>query len=219
MKTSIVIQGPTNYCKKVLESPISKRDIVWSTWMDEPEKNAEFIRSKNIFTIFNNIPLISGIMNVNLQAKSAYEGTGYSIGDFIFKTRGDIMWKGLDRLIDILEKEYNGNMMFLCYQNDAQPNYIADFFSFGTREESLLFWDYQGQNNDFRNPETQLFSNYCEKKRWQSIENGLQNTKFFLKHLIKNEIDPFWLKYPDKDDKGNLKSFADWKNVGYIKYD
>ena len=50
-KQGIVIQGPTEYYKELADYYQQFDYVVWSTWEGEPQKNINYIESKNIEVI------------------------------------------------------------------------------------------------------------------------------------------------------------------------
>ena len=56
----ICIQGPTTYYREVAENWSRWPNVVWSTWIDEPQENIDFIKSKGIDVIQSNPPEIAG---------------------------------------------------------------------------------------------------------------------------------------------------------------
>jgi hypothetical protein len=60
----IVIQGPTNYCREIIECYENIPNIVFSTWDDEPQENIEYIKSKGVDIIQSTKPTFSGYLNI-----------------------------------------------------------------------------------------------------------------------------------------------------------
>lgn len=203
MKTSIVFQGPTNYCRQALENISSKHEIIYSTWSDEPEENLKFIEKRVSKLILNEHPKFVGFRNINRQTTSTKNGILNSSGDFIFKSRSDIYFSDLDLVVEKAHESYSKDISFFCYYvKICDPHQICDFFSYGTREESLNFWDYLEVPNqkfpshgDPKCAERQLILNYIKKKDKNDINGFLKNSDFFAPYLPENSCDIKWIKF------------------------
>jgi len=202
MKTSIVFQGPTNYCRQVLENMSSKNEIIYSTWADEPKENLKFIENKVSKLIINEHPEYVGFRNINRQTLSSKNGILAASGDFILKSRSDIFFKNIDLFIEKIQTHHDKNISFFCYyKNICNPYQIADFFTYGSKKESLLFWDYLEKPNqtfpsyaDPRCPERQILFNYMKIKNETNANEFLKNSNCFAKYLDEN-CDINWLKF------------------------
>lgn len=140
MKISIVFQGPTNYCKNVLENLSSKHEIVYSTWIDEPIENLEFIKSKGCKLVLNEHPEYIGFRNINRQTLSSKNGILASTGDFILKSRSDISFANIDLFIEKAQISHYKNISFFCYYKKiCNPHQITDFFLMAAKKKALRF--------------------------------------------------------------------------------
>ena len=114
----IVIQGPTNYYKEIVECYKNIPNVVWSTWDDEPSENIEYI-GKYIPVILNKKPLFPGYLNVNMQTVSTMGGISYlkekGINE-ILKVRGDIIITNITKFLSILKGK---DMAFLAIAKEG----------------------------------------------------------------------------------------------------
>jgi hypothetical protein len=185
MDTTIVIQGPTNYYKEVLKNLSSNQQYVWSTWDNEPDENLNQI-SKEIPLIITSKPNNVGTSNINLQCTSSFNGIKQSNTQFIFKTRSDMVFDNIDKLLEIISKN-NKTLSFIHYGMYMNYRQVCDWFSFGNLENSKIFWNYKSKDNHYPPPETRLTNNYIEKSK-----ETFENFNFF-NHLTK-EFDIYWIK-------------------------
>jgi hypothetical protein len=191
MNITIVIQGPTNFYKEILNNLSLKQNYIWSTWNDEPKENLLKIESK-IPLILSEKPNFAGMSHVNFQCLSTLKGINASNTDYIFKTRGDMIFSDIDKLLEILYQK-NKELSFVHYGNP--PNQIADFFSFGSKEKSYNFWNYTCQDNSSISPEMRLTNNYKEiLDNKDSFEDFMSLFYFFRNDLKKDVLDIHWLK-------------------------
>ena len=112
----IVIQGPTNYYKKIIEHYKHIPNIVWSTWEDEPIDNLKYIEN-NIPLIVNKKPSFPGYLNVNLQVLSTFSGIEYLVNNNvteILKIRGDIIVSDIDKLLYVLKGKLENQKEVEC---------------------------------------------------------------------------------------------------------
>lgn len=203
MNISIVFQGPTNHCKQALENIHSKYETIYSTWIDEPEENLKFIERRVSKLVLNEHPKYSGFRNINKQTTSAKNGILNANGDFIFKSRSDIYFSDIDLIVEKAHESYSEDLSFFCYYvKICDPHQICDFFSYGTKKESLKFWDYLETPNqhfpsykDPRCPERQLILNYMKIKNKDNVNDFLKNSDFFAPYLPIESCDIKWLKF------------------------
>jgi len=218
MNCSIVFQGPTTYCDQVLKNFSSKCETIYSTWFDEPKENLEFIESKVSKLILNEYPEYVGKNNINKQCVSTKNGILAANNEFIFKSRTDILFSNVDLLMQKIASSHIADISFLCYYTFATPHQITDFFSYGSKEESLKFWDYtQKPNQSFPNypdpecPERQLILNYMSQKGKNDINEFLKNSNYFANHLNKDNCDLIWLKHNQSLFEGWARDLKDNK--------
>jgi hypothetical protein len=191
MNATIIIQGPTNFYKDILNNLSPNQKYIWSTWYDEPKNNLDEIASK-MELITSAKPSFPCTLNVNLQCLSTLNGIKASKTEFIFKTRGDMIFSNIDLLLEIIHK-FNKEASFLHYGNP--PKQIADFFFFGSKETALKYWDYQGHDSFYIPPEERLTNNYRNiVAPKESFEEFVNRFFFFNIYLNNKELDIFWLK-------------------------
>jgi len=95
---------------------------------------------------------------------------------------------------------------------------MVDFFSYGARNQSHIFWNHYDQHATQASPESQLLARYTRLMGIKDTDLTLRNNfHYFLKYLKKDICDIFWLKYP-AEENGVKKSLADWQTVPYMKY-
>lgn len=216
MNYSIIFQGPTTYCKQVLTSLNTKHEVIYSTWENEPEDNLNFIEKNVSKLILNKTPEYHGKNHINLQCHSAKNGILNASNNLVFKSRSDILFTNIDLLLEKIALDYKSNLSFLYYHIFCHPYQISDFFTFGTKEENILFWDYQQTPNQYflpyadpECPERQLIYNYMLKKDRSDINKFLEeDLNYFAKYLIEEKCDLIWLKHTYHLG-GSL--FKDWK--------
>ena len=73
----IIIQGPTNYCKEIIDCYVDIPNVVFSTWNDEPKENIDYLKSKGMDVIQSSKPTFSGYLNINYQTLSTFAGIQY----------------------------------------------------------------------------------------------------------------------------------------------
>jgi hypothetical protein len=219
IKQGIIIQGPTEYYREVCEVYSTYNDVVWSTWVDEPSENIEFITNSGIKVILNHKPEFNGYLNVNLQLTSTLRGIEYfkerGFTDVI-KVRGDVLFYNLDK---VLPQLHGKEIAFLGLNDSSRKPklaYYLDYYhhGFDFTPDHVVF----GQINDMYNafnyytpihnpvpPEAVILRNYLATKgdvnfnHANLIDKGVY---LFANDCLKNEGDIFWLK-----DNWNLLHF------------
>lgn len=132
----IVIQGPTNYYKEIVEKYKDIPNVVWSTWENEPINNLNYIK-KHIPLILNKQPKFAGYLNINLQNKTTSSGIAYLLErgiDEILKIRGDIIVNDPVKLLSLL-KGRKISFLSMCkegarkdiYYEFIYPHYSHDY--------------------------------------------------------------------------------------------
>lgn len=188
---TIVIQGPTNYYQQILENLSPNQKYIWSTWDNEPKEALDAISNK--IELVTSHPLdYPGYANVNCQCFSTLEGINNADTNYIFKTRGDMIFNDIDKLISILSSQ-DKELAFFHYGNP--PKQIADFFSFGSVENSRKFWYYYTNDSYNTAPEMRLTNQYKQNVAPNdSFEEFVKRFYFFNHHMIKDNVDIKWLK-------------------------
>lgn len=208
----IVIQGPTNHCKKIIEHYKHVPNIVWSTWDDEPIDNLKYIES-NIPLITNKKSLIPGYLNVNLQVLSTFSGIEYLVNNKevteIFKIRGDIIISDIDGLLNIL-KGKQLSFLQMCkpgVRNDifydleythSSHDYPADIIIYGNSNIMLNGFNFSVDGFYPIPPESLIAYSLFKQMNIKFIleYNHLINNgvTFFMQDCLDNNIDVLWLK-------------------------
>ena len=207
----IVIQGPTNYCREIIDCYIDIPNVVFSTWDDEPQENIKYIKSKNIDVIQSSKPLFVGYLNVNYQALSTYIGLEYLKSKNVtevLKIRSDLKPNDIHLLLNIL-KQKPLTFLAICKPN-VRPLYYeleythtsfdfpVDLFLYGNIENMIQCFNFQIEQNLQIPPESLIVYNYFSNSNLKFkldyntfIEN---NINFFMNDCLKNNIKVKWLK-------------------------
>lgn len=207
----IVIQGPTNYCKEIVDCYIDVPNVVFSTWDDEPQENIEYIKSKNIDVVQSSKPLFAGYLNVNYQVLSTYVGLEYLKSKNItevLKIRSDLKPNNTPLLLDIL-KQKPLTFLAICKPN-IRPLYYeleythtsfdfpVDLFLYGSIENMIKCFDFQIEQNLQIPPEALIAYNYFSNSGLEFKLNYntfiKNNISFFMDSCLENNIEVKWLK-------------------------
>lgn len=193
-KVGIVIQGPTEYYKKILDNIDMSFEYVWSTWSDEPINNLNEI-SKKIKLVINNKPKFSGLRNINLQCISSEEGIKALSKPWVIKMRSDLIWTGQKELINKVFNELinkHSFASFLNYKPSIQE--MHDFIVFSSRENGLKIWSYRQTQADFNSPEKQIV---CHLMKYfnTNYDEMVKKMSFFNILMEENIFDLYCLKY------------------------
>jgi len=224
----IVIQGPTNYYKEVIECYKDIPNVVWSTWDDEPLENIEYIKN-HIPMVLNQKPSYWGHLNVNMQTISTMGGVNYlkekGINE-ILKVRGDIIITNLAKFLSILKgksmaflaiakenarKDLYYELIYRHYSHD----YPVDLVVYGTTQNIENSFNFITEENQFIPPEALVLYNYLEGNNleYKSTYNHLINNGvyFYLNDCINNQIELNWLKH----NNDLVKMHNDQINYGF----
>jgi hypothetical protein len=207
----IIIQGPTNYCKEIIDCYVGISNVVFSTWDDEPKENIDYIKSKNIDIIQSPKPLFSGHLNINYQTLSTFAGIQYLKDKGIteaLKIRSDLQSNNIKLLLKILQGKPL-SFLAIC-KPDVRPLYYelgyahnsfdfpVDLFLYGSIENLEKCFNFQMDQNLPIPPESLIAYSYflnsnLEFKLEYStfIDNGIT---FFMNEVLENNIEIKWLK-------------------------
>lgn len=211
MNQGVVIQGPTNYCKEIINCYIDIPNVVFSTWEDEPQENIEYIKSKGIDVVQSSKPLFPGYLNINYQTLSTYVGLEYlkekGVTE-VLKIRGDLKPNNVSKLLEILTGE-SLSFLAIC-KPDIRPLYYelgythtsfdfpVDLFLYGNIENLKKCFAFQIEQELPIPPESLIAYNYFISSNLEFkldystfIEN---NISFFMNDCLKNNIKVEWLK-------------------------
>lgn len=211
-KIGIVIQGPTNYFREILDCYKGYEYIVWSTWENEPIENINFIKQYDIPVIQSEIPSIKGNWNCNLQCISTVNGIEYlrmqnaEISYFI-KVRGDMIIRPLNELIKSVNVSlFQNDLAFIGYfkaypYTFSSDYFLMDFLVAGKYNEIIKFFTpIKSENIGLPFPEKWFEINYFGKfnfvkfnieifiKQKVFINSLFFNIYFFKEHLNSNSL-------------------------------
>ena len=208
----IVIQGPTNHYKEVVECYKDIPNVVWSTWDDEPLENIEYIK-KYIPVILNKKPSFSGHLNINMQTISTMGGVNYlkekGVNE-ILKVRGDVIITNIIKFLSILKGK---DMAFLAIAKEGirkdlyyelvykhySHDYPVDLVVYGTTQNIENSFNFVIEENQFIPPEALILYNFLVgyNLEYKSTYNHLMNNGvyFYLNDCIDNQIELNWLKH------------------------
>ena len=154
IKQGIVIQGPTTYCKRIIEKYKDIPNVVWSTWEDEPIENLDYIK-KHIPLVLNKQPSFAGYLNINLQNITTSSGIMYLIENGvteILKIRGDFIINDPIKLLSLL-KGRKISFLQMCKEGartDLYYELIYSHFSHDYPSDNILYGEaevlYEGFN-------------------------------------------------------------------------
>jgi hypothetical protein len=224
----IVIQGPTNHYKKIIEHYKHIPNIVWSTWEDEPIDNLKYIEN-NIPLIVNKKPSFPGYLNVNLQVLSTFSGIKYLTNNNvteILKIRGDIIVSDIDKLLYVLKGKQlsflqmckpgiRKDIYYELEYNHNSHDYPADVIIYGSSDNMLNGFNFY--INEFQSipPESlisySLFNNMDIKFKLDHKYLTSNGVTFFMQDCLDNNINILWLK-------NNLDIVEGTKDKIYYEY-
>ena len=211
MSQGIVIQGPTNYCKEIVDCYVNIPNVVFSTWDDELQENIDYIKSKGIDVIQSLKPIFPGYLNINYQTLSTYAGLEYlkekGVAE-VLKIRGDLKPNNIRLLLDIL-KNKPLSFLAICKPN-VRPLYYelgythtsfdfpVDLFLYGSIENLEKCFAFQIDQELPIPPESLIAYNYFLNSNLEFkldyntfIQNGIT---FFAQECLNNNIKIEWLK-------------------------
>ena len=209
MKQGILIQGPTEFYKKLADHYSKFDNVVWSTWNNESVTRLDYIKSKGIKVILVQPPEFVGYMNVNMQLRSTYEGIMAHDADEILKVRSDTIITNIDKLLPRLKGQQLA-FMATCKEGARKDlvydlvyfhtshDYPADNVVYGKKEDLKLMFDFQIEELLQIPPEALIVWNYMTNKgmkfklNYQNmVDNGIT---FFLKDCLDEKVEVNWLK-------------------------
>jgi len=211
MNQGVVIQGPTNYCREIIDCYQNIPNIVFSTWDDEPQENIDYIKSKNIDVVQTSKPIFPGHLNINYQVLSTYVGLEYLKSKNVtevLKIRSDLKPNDINLLLDILRQRplsflaiCKPNIRPLYYElgyNHTSFDFPVDLFLYGSVENMIKCFNFQIEETLPIPPEALIAYNYFSNSNLEFkldyntfIKN---NISFFMNDCLKNNIKVKWLK-------------------------
>ena len=160
---SIIIQGPTQYYKEIVEIYKNLDKVLWCTWEDEPLEVINSIRESGIVVYLISKPLNPGYWNVNLQCKSTYEGLlkckELFDSKYYLKIRSDFKITN----VGLLSERFiikNNKINFLGWANMLE-GFFLDYIVFGDYDNMQKFWNFKDdKNNGYPCPEIFLMKRF-----------------------------------------------------------
>jgi hypothetical protein len=203
MKILLVIQGrlENEFIVNNLITTYSsiKEDVIISTWNDEDPNLISIIQSE-FNVLINDKPEDKGLNNLNLQTtstKNAIEKYIDSDYTHVLKIRTDMIPSDINLFLKTLSEISEEELVFLCWFEGYEIDYICDFFSFGPKDKSLEFW------NTHKDPRLSYFprsdkDNFFPERYLTWHYTGLANPKFDdIKNIFKFSINEL--------EKNNIK--------------
>jgi hypothetical protein len=220
----IVIQGPTNYYKEIIEKYKDIPNVVWSTWENEPIDNLNYIK-KYIPLVLNKQPSFPGYLNINLQNISTTSGIAYLIEkniSEILKVRGDIIINNPVKLLSLL-KGRKMSFFQMCKEGARKDIYyelIYPHFSHDYPSDLILYGEskilYRGfgfiMEETSPIPAESLIAYHILQEMGidfklnynHFIKNGIS---FFMNDCLQHNIDINWLKHNYNLVYNDIKSY------------
>jgi hypothetical protein len=224
----IVIQGPTDYCKQIIPAYKSIKNVVWSTWEDEPIDNIKYI-SNNMNIILNKKPSVAGYLNINFQTISTIKGLYYLKDKGItevLKIRGDLLPNNIEIFLNKLKGK---PASFLAIAKDGvrtdlyyelvyphySHDYPVDLLVYGSVENMINTFGFVVEEYAPIPPESLIAYhlliglNVDFKLKYKHFINN--EISFFMNDCIENDIKFTWLKRnSDLVEMHNNKTFYDF---------
>jgi hypothetical protein len=228
----IIIQGPTTYCKEIIDCYQDIPNVVFSTWDTEPQENIDYIKSKNIEVIQLPEPSPSGHLNINYQTLSTFNGIQYLKNKDVtegLKIRSDYYINDLKLLLSILK---NKPLSFLSIcKLGIRPLYYElgythtsfdfpiDHIVYGTLNNLEKCFDFQLEENIPIPPEALIAYSYFSNSNLEFqldyntfIKNDIS---FFMNDCINNNISITLLKEKYAHIKDMIKLHSDKTQYEY----
>lgn len=211
MSQGIVIQGPTNYYREIVDCYTDIPNVVFSTWDDEPQENIDYIKSKNIDIVQSPKPIFPGYLNINYQTLSTYIGLEYLKEKGVteaLKIRGDLKPNNVKLLLEILKNKplsflaiCKSNVRSLYYELEythTSFDFPVDLFLYGNIENLEKCFSFQIEQELSIPPESLIAYNYFLNSNLKFKLNYntfiKNNISFFMNDCLKNNIKVKWLK-------------------------
>jgi len=199
----IVVQGPVDYYKEIVECFKDIPNVVVSTWEDELPFNIEYIQKSGLEVIVSKKPPFPGRTNINYQTTSTFRGIEYLIKKGvteILKTRGDIFINDVQKLMSVL-KGKRMSFLQMCKEG-ARPlyyNFVYDHFSHDYPADVIRAgFNYLIEELHHIPSEALIAYNILSYMNIDFMLNyehlKKNNIDFFLQDCVDNNIDLYWLK-------------------------
>lgn len=165
-EVGFVLQGPTVYVEPVVECYCKAKNVIWSTWDDEPEANFKIIKESGIKLNLVRKPVHTGYCNINLQCLSTYTGVLELAKDpeikYFVKVRSDIVIDETTKFKEAVKNALAKDPIAFLGYIDHLGGYVLDYIVAGALTPMLNFWS----------PELRSDSGYPSAEIW------LQNRAF-----------------------------------------
>lgn len=180
--TRLIIQGPTTYLSDLNKT---YSDFILST-------TDNIMESENVVSVRCDD---SRIGNIKKQSSTTLAGLQKSLDQkyrFSLKIRSDFIFNDISKMIDILEKIYDGRIIFYAWHNSG---YMVDYFCFGETKQLIDFWTLDTTAGGFA--EQILLNNFNKKNKSHiiSFEDSTVFFKYCINDLTENNINFKFLKY------------------------
>ena len=183
---ALIIQGNSPYVdeyKKLYSNNINIL-LIFSTW-----KGKEYLYDLSDNVIFNKIPEIRGIQNLNLQKTTSLNGLlkAKSIGiKNVIKVRDDCFIQNINKLINSIDFNYINFLFFCNYKrNNIHFKYFVDYIQCGKVDDLINVWNFNSEKND----------NYAEYHLTKHIFNNIDIKKIrFIGNIITKNNEIYWKK-------------------------
>lgn len=189
---SIIIQGPTQYYRELIDLYKNADNVLWCTWDDEPLEAIKSIKEVGIYVHLISKPQSTGYWNINFQCKSTLEGLlkCKEIYDskFYLKIRSDFIVTDVNQLLKSFSIK-NEKINFLGWANMLQ-GFFLDYIVFGDFESMEKYWHFKDdENNGHPCPEIFLMNRYFGNDCYLE---GFKK-EYISKLPLLNGIDFYWL--------------------------
>lgn len=180
---AIVLQGPvldgfTAETVRIYRKIFPKAVIIVSTWKSTEAELVAELRSLADEVILSDLPSTSGLVNINYQAKSSYEGMkrAHELGiPYAFKTRSDnriyapLSFEYCKSLLEAfpvdesVAKFQKERIITLGFSIISKPYWLPDLGYFGTTEDLMKFFDLPQDMRHNNGMTTPVWVNYISK--------------------------------------------------------
>lgn len=203
---AIVIQGPVCYEDDFTINMIQryrrfyhKAPIILSTWNGVKVEFLKQCQSLHVKVIQSDLPINSGVGNINYQLKSSYEGVfaarQLSGVKYIVKTRTDQTFcrhDFLDILVDmscefpVENEKLFSRLIFLNCRGTYRyiPFYMCDFMVFGSANDIYSFYDI---SMDLRDKNTVQMDSFVKLRRAISACEFIDDYNPYADHINLNQ--------------------------------
>lgn len=199
----LVIQGPTTFCRQVVEYYKNYQQI-WSTWNSEPEENLEFLRNQdNVHLVLDDLPTFSDyqlkgltehakwtLQRATYQFTSTLNGFRYAYENFhdtliAPKIRSDFL---IDVATAVHKSDIDG---FNCLGwHKGSVGYLVDYFYIAKIKDIIKLMEGCLRINHPAHSENVMTYFLLERMKQRNIKYCFDNTvyTYSLKHKYDTEL-------------------------------